>query len=138
MTPHARRRREGGSTVAEGLAALALIAVGLTASYSILIRGGAVSERIEAAEARAAAAERIMERTVAMRFDDVVPCALSLDSEEHEGRIGWTAEVRVEDRGPLLKSVEVIVRGAGGESGFTTMIARRGTWDETLLASGSR
>jgi len=138
MTRRERRRMEGGWTVAEGLAALALIAVGLTASYSILIRGRALHARIEAAETRAAVAERVMERTVAMRFEDIMPCTLTLDPAEYDGRIGWAAEVRVEDHGPSLKSVEVIVRGEGRESAFTTMIARRGAWDETLLAGSGR
>ena len=112
--------------MAEAIAALALISVGLTLSFSVLIHMRPMSARIDAAAVRVATAERIMERTLALPFDEVASRTIALAPDEGGGRHGWRAEVRVGRRGPSVKSIEVSVFGGGARSGFNALTTRRG------------
>jgi hypothetical protein len=131
MTGAWRGRNEAGWTVAEAIAALALVSLGLTLSFSVLIRMSPTSARIEEAALRAEAAERIMERTLALPFDEVASRTIRLEPDEVAGRLGWRAVVRVEHRRPSVKSIEVAVMGGGARSSFTALTARKDVRHET-------
>lgn len=120
MSDRARISVPRGFTIAESMAALALIGITLCASFQILYQSHELDRRALAASARAQAAERIMERTLALPFALISSGRGAIDPREAGGRRGWTYEIEVRSRaGP--KEVEVIVHGGGRESRLVTL-----------------
>ena len=103
------------------MAAIAIIGIGLTTSFSVLYRARALERGIEEAELRAHIAERIMERTLALGLEDATSRSIDLAPADAGGRRGWSAEVRIQARGARLRYIGVIVRGGGGTTELATL-----------------
>jgi len=116
-------RAERGCTIAEALAALALVSIGLTASFSILVgvreREGAMRDAL----LRSRVAEHVMERALATPFEELRSSVVPLPPAEVENRKGWRAEVHVRSLGRRLKAVEVVLRGGGQRTRLVTLRA---------------
>lgn len=118
------QHREGGWTIAEAMAALALLSVGITMSLGIFFRAKDVDRGVAAAETRVALAERWMERTLALSWSEMASGSWAVLPAEADGRAGFRVEVRVNPASGKLRAIEVVVRGAGGTTRIETLATR--------------
>lgn len=122
-----RIRDARGWTVAEAVAALALISLALTAASGILVRARAGEERIAEAVLRTRVAEAYVEEARARARTPGSPVRVRagepVDPARAGGRAGWTADVEVRPIADGLASVVVRIHGERGSSELRTRIA---------------
>lgn len=119
-----RRRRSAGVTLAEVMAAFAIVSVGLTLSMHVIFSARDVDELTEAAELRLLAAERALEQTLSLPFEKISARSMKLAPGETGGRTGWSVEVDVHRRPDGLKEIKVTVRGEGRRSTLWALARR--------------
>ena len=126
MRRNAIRPRSAGWTIAEAMAALAVVGIGLTASFHVFYHGRDLDMAAEQAALRSRAAQSMMERTLVLPYDRIVSHSEPLRPERAGGYTGWTAAVRTRPAGRDLKEVHVLVSGAGGRAELRILVSRTG------------
>lgn len=119
-------RGQRGVSLAEALAALALLGLAVTTGVSLLIDAASHAERHERAAARLVLAERLMERTLATPFDARESRSFGPGDAALDGRRDLRAEIVVAQERPGLDRIEVTVRDAGGRTRLVALTAPPG------------